>query len=125
MQDMLNSEDLIIANTESGAIKGVFGNSVVAFSGIPYAGNAGGKYRFCPPQPIEPWEGVLSAVVDGPISPQRPSRLANVMGDFDLEYSEDCLTLKIWTSAPDNGERPVLVWIHGGAFVSGAGSLPF
>src|SRR5262249_37743896 len=45
------------------------------------------------------------------------------MGDFERPQSEDCLTLNIWTPAPDSKKRPVLVWIHGGAFASGAGSL--
>src|SRR5215475_11646868 len=47
------------------------------------------------------------------------------MGDFERPQSEDCLTLNIWTPAPDSAKRPVLVWIHGGAFASGAGSLPW
>jgi para-nitrobenzyl esterase len=47
------------------------------------------------------------------------------MGDFERPQSEDCLTLTIWTPAADAGKRPVLVWIHGGAFGSGAGSLPW
>jgi para-nitrobenzyl esterase len=47
------------------------------------------------------------------------------MGDFELPYDENCLTLNIWTPRADNEIRPVIVWIHGGAFVSGAGSLPW
>jgi para-nitrobenzyl esterase len=47
------------------------------------------------------------------------------MGDFERPQSEDCLTLNIWTPAADAGKRPVMVWIHGGAFSSGAGSLPW
>ena len=47
------------------------------------------------------------------------------MGDFERPQSEDCLTLNIWTPAADSKKRPVLVWIHGGAFASGAGSLPW
>ena len=47
------------------------------------------------------------------------------MGEFERPQSEDCLTLNLWTPAADNGKRPVVVWIHGGAFSSGAGSLPW
>ncbi len=45
------------------------------------------------------------------------------MGDYDREQSEDCLTLSICSPAPDGKARPVLVWLHGGAWISGAGSL--
>jgi para-nitrobenzyl esterase len=47
------------------------------------------------------------------------------MGDFEAEQSEDCLTLTVWTPACDGKQRPVLVWLHGGAYSSGAGSLPW
>ena len=65
------------------------------------------------------------ATRDGPIAPQGRSRLAHIMGDFERPQSEDCLTLNIWTPAADSKKRPVMVWIHGGAFASGAGSLPW
>jgi para-nitrobenzyl esterase len=47
------------------------------------------------------------------------------MGNFCCPQAEDCLTLNIWTPAADTQKRPVLVWLHGGAFTSGAGSLPW
>ena len=84
-----------------------------------------GELRFQPPQPVPAWRGVRDATKDGPIAPQGRSRLAHVMGDFERPQSEDCLTLNVWTPAADAKKRPVLVWIHGGAFSSGAGSLPW
>ena len=75
------------------------------------------------PQPVPAWQGVREATHEGPIAPQGRSRLAHVMGDFERAQSEDCLTLNIWTPGADSAKRPVLVWIHGGAFTSGAGSL--
>ncbi len=63
------------------------------------------------------------ATRNGPAPPQPRSRLADVMGETPLETGEDCLTLTIWTPAVDAKKRPVLVWLHGGAFSSGAGSL--
>ena len=66
---------------------------------------------------------LIDATKNGPIAPQRPSRLARAMGDFTFPYDENCLTLNIWAPAIENDNLPVLFWIHGGAFVSGAGSL--
>lgn len=63
------------------------------------------------------------ATADGPIAPQLPSRLEPVMGTPEFhEQSEDCLSLTITTPAVDDASRPVLVWFHGGAWVSGAGN---
>ena len=60
---------------------------------------------------------------DGPVGPQPLSRLRMAMGDFDLPQSEDCLSLTIF--APESaGPWPVILWLHGGAYLSGAGSLP-
>ncbi len=56
--------------------------------------------------------------------PAGRSRLAHVMGDFERPQSEDCLTLTLW-APPTARKAPVVVWIHGGAFSSGAGSLPW
>lgn len=92
---------------------------VRVFRGVPYATAA----RFQPPQPVAPWAGERAADQHGPIAPQLPSRLAQVMGGFERPQGEDCLTLSVWTPAIDCAQRPVLVWIHGGAFMSGAGSL--
>jgi len=91
----------------------------VVFRGVPYAA----ADRFCPPLPVAAWEGERRATVDGPIAPQLPSRLEPVMGVPEFhEQSEGCLNLTITTPAADGGSRPVLVWFHGGAWVSGAGS---
>jgi para-nitrobenzyl esterase len=92
---------------------------------VPYAAPPIGELRFSPPQPVPPWRGVRAAGKDGPIAPQGRSRLAHVMGDFERPQSEDCLTLNVCTPAIDGKKRPVMVWIHGGAFSSGAGSLPW
>lgn len=74
--------------------------------------------RFEPPRPATD-----DRPASGAICPQAPSRLAPVMGAANpqLPQSEDCLNLSITTPACDGAGRPVMVWLHGGAFVSGGG----
>src|SRR5215471_13063695 len=117
--------DELVVRTKAGDLRGARENGVAVFRGVPYAAPPVGELRFQPPQPVAAWQGVRDATRDGPIPPQGRSRLAHIMGDFERPRSEDCLTLTIWTPAADAGKRPVLVWIHGGAFGSGAGSLPW
>jgi para-nitrobenzyl esterase len=117
--------DELVVRTKGGDLRGARENGVAVFRGVPYATPPVGDLRFAPPRPAQPWQGVRDTRQDGPIAPQARSRLAHIMGDFERPQSEDCLTLTIWTPAADAGKRPVLVWIHGGAFGSGAGSLPW
>lgn len=107
------------ALTSGGLLRGQQEAGIVVFRGVPYATCD----RFGPPMPVAAWEGERAATVDGPIAPQLPSRLEPVMGAPEYhEQSENCLNLTITTPAADDGSRPVLVWFHGGAWVSGAGS---
>src|SRR4051812_16329915 len=117
--------DDLVVQTKAGALRGARENGLAVFRGVPYAAAPVGDLRFAPPQPVAPWRETRDATQDGPIPPQGRSRLAHVMGDFERPQSEDCLTLTVWTPAVDSKKRPVLVWIHGGAFASGAGSLPW
>jgi len=98
---------------------------VVAFRGVPYAAPPLGPRRFLPPQAPIPWQGLRDATRNGPIAPQPALRVAGTMGAIALAQDEDCLTLNIWTSAEAGQKAPVIVWIHGGGFISGAGSLPW
>jgi para-nitrobenzyl esterase len=117
----ITATDELVVRTTAGDLRGAHENGVTVFRGVPYATAA----RFVPPQPVSVWQGVRDASRDGPIAPQGRSRLAHVMGDFERPQAEDCLTLNIWTPAADTKKRPVLVWIHGGAFSSGSGSVPW
>jgi para-nitrobenzyl esterase len=121
----LTATDDLVVRTTAGELRGARENGVAVFRGVPYAAAPLGELRFSPPQAVPAWRGVRDATRDGPVAPQGRSRLAHVMGDFERPQSEDCLTLNIWTPAADTKKRPVLVWIHGGAFASGAGSLPW
>ncbi|GAA0528211.1 MAG: carboxylesterase/lipase family protein [Pigmentiphaga sp.] len=107
-----------------GTVRGLRGPAVNRYGAIPYARPPVGALRFRAPEPAD-WNGLLDATGVGTIAPQRPARLRDVMGDLDGEQSEDCLHLTIWTPAADGAPRPVVVWIHGGAWQSGAGALPW
>ncbi len=110
---------MTIATPPCGAIQGEQGRGAVHFRGIPYAAAA----RFALPVRLAPWGGTRDGTRHGPIPPQPPSRLRAAMGDFVRPRDEDCLTLTIATPEADAGARPVLVFLHGGAYWTGAGSL--
>jgi para-nitrobenzyl esterase len=107
-----------IATTARGRLLGTRNGRLLVFHAIPYAI----AERFRPPKPVPVWSGIRSAIQPGPVCPQLPSRLEIVMGPRKQgrEMSEDCQILSVFS--PDlNGKRPVMVWIHGGAYVSGGG----
>ena len=106
-----------------GELVGTREGDVVRFRAVPYAAPPIGPRRFAEPAPPEPWTTPRDVRAHGPIAPQPPSRLRLAMGDFNRAQDEDCLTLAIATPAADDARRPVMVWLHGGAWLSGAGSL--
>ena len=114
--------DRVKAALRAGTLTGVREGGVSRYSAIPYAQAPVGRLRFTPPEPAT-WRGALDATRPGAVAPQLPSRLRGAMGDFSAEQSEDCLHLTVWTPAADGKRRPVVVWLHGGAWQSGGGAL--
>ncbi len=110
------------ATLRDGTLVGVREGGVCRYGAIPYAQAPVGDLRFAPPQPAA-WRGELDATGTGTVAPQLASRLRGAMGDFDAQQSEDCLHLTVWTPAADGKRRPVVVWLHGGAWQSGGGAL--
>jgi para-nitrobenzyl esterase len=121
-----------IVETTSGRVEGRVEDGVRVFRGIPYAEPPVGPLRFRPPLPKAPWAGVRPALEFGAWAPQEISPGARRYWGITGETSEDCLTLNVWAPASDRAGaaatsttgrgRPVMVWIHGGAFVAGASS---
>lgn len=115
-----------VVETAHGHVLGTTGaDGVRVFLGIPYARPPTGSLRFRPPQPPRPWTGVRDAVEFSPIAPQLLPKRPLLPGE-PTRWSEDCLNLNVWTPGLDDGRRPVLVWLHGGSFLSGSGAgLPY
>ncbi|HEX9259277.1 MAG TPA: carboxylesterase family protein, partial [Acidimicrobiales bacterium] len=106
----------VVVSTASGTVRGSDVAGVTRFLGIPYA-RAG---RFEQPGPVEPWTGELDANAPPPQAPQMPGLIEQFMGTADLAQDERCQNLNVWTPGCDGAKRPVLVWVHGGAFIAGS-----
>ena len=105
--------------TTAGVVEGMVTGAVTAWLGIPFAAPPVGDLRLRPPAPMPSWAGVRSAVAFGKASLQR----TGIAGKQPEGTSEDCLFLNVWSPAADSSARPVLVWIHGGAYAAGSGAL--
>ncbi|MGH9228554.1 MAG: carboxylesterase/lipase family protein [Acidimicrobiales bacterium] len=111
----------MIVDTTAGKVQGLRKHGVLQFRGIPYAR----AERFGPSRPTEPWVGVRDASAFGPTAHQNPSPLEAMLGAQAEGGDEDCLVVNVYTPAVDDAARPVMVWIHGGAFVAGSGHVPW
>ncbi len=110
------------AQTKQGALRGFERLGCLQFRGIPYAT----VERWRPPQPAPSWDGVREATEFGPICPQVVGTMERMAGQTRPVHpmDEDCLALNVYTESLD-GSRPVMVWIHGGAFATGSGRIPW
>jgi para-nitrobenzyl esterase len=114
---------MTIAATRSGKIEGVEHDGVLVFRGIPFAAPPVGPRRFLPPAREAAWDGVRDATRFSREIAQADLPIARVLGSGGVASSEDGLYLNVWTPACDDARRPVMVWIHGGAYIFGSGSV--
>ena len=115
------SSNEAIVTTRAGKIEGTYEDGLYIFRGVPYAAPPVGALRWMPPQPLKSWNGVRPAKEFEPIAPQNPMAGA-IIPHEEQPQDEDCLYLNIWTKGIDDAKRPVMVWIHGGAFIIGSGT---
>jgi len=109
-----------VVELTTGPVEGVEEGELRVFRGIPYAAPPVGPLRLVDPQPVTPWTEVRDASQVGPACPQSTVPVVDWLSQVD-DTDEDCLTLNVW--AHDDGQpKPVMVWLHGGAFFYGAGS---
>ena len=118
-----------IVSTSSGRVRGFSDQGILVFKGIPYGADTS-TTRFSAPTPPKPWTGIRDTLSLGPQAPQpihnREGR--STFAPLDEPHpvnSEDCLHLNVWTpGVNDNRKRPVLVYIHGGAYSSSSSNGP-
>jgi para-nitrobenzyl esterase len=123
---VIASDKVAIVETVAGKVRGYIREGIFAYKGIPY-GEVTAQGRFQPARKREPWTGVRSSMQYGRVCPRGPR------GTWDEDeeswlfcyddgvQGEDCLRLNIWTPGiNDDRKRPVMVWLHGGGFVSGS-----
>lgn len=111
-----------VVHTSAGPVRGTWENGVRIWRGIPYAAPPIGDLRWRAPQPEAPWTEPRDAVEFGAIAPQPPNPIMH--HGVGAVQDEDCLSLNVWSPAgPDTG-LPVMVWVHGGAYLLGSSRQP-
>jgi para-nitrobenzyl esterase len=113
-----------LVQMQQGALLGLTEDNIQIWRGIPFAAPPVGALRWRSPQPVAPWTGVREAQTFSPASWQNIDYCRELGGGDPGRFSEDCLYLNVWAPAAGTEPLPVMVWLHGGGFTIGAGSLP-
>jgi para-nitrobenzyl esterase len=113
-----------VVQTASGRVRGVVKFGVNQFWGVPYAASTADANRFMAPAKVAPWTGVRDCVEVGHRAPQDPDGPISEVFALDRQepMGEDCLNLNVFTPGLGSGNRPVMVWLHGGGFAGGSGN---
>ncbi|MBN1382405.1 MAG: carboxylesterase/lipase family protein [Deltaproteobacteria bacterium] len=120
---MTDSTKAIVTLT-SGKLEGIEKKGLFTFKGIPYAEPPVGSKRWRPPEPVQAWADIRQAKTFAPVAPQNAGAVSIIDTAAETaNQNEDCLYLNVWTPGLDDKKRPVMVWIHGGGFQGGAGSI--
>lgn len=118
------TDDRLVVDTATGPVRGVDDGTVKAWKGIRYAAAPVGELRWRPPQPPPPWTEPADATTVGPVGPQPTDPRIPI--DLGAPQGDDCLTLNVWASSDTNAgdAKPVMVWVHGGAYILGSSAQP-
>jgi para-nitrobenzyl esterase len=113
-----------VVTTVYGKVRGQASDGVASFKGIPYAAPPFGPNRMCGPVRPQAWDGDRDATAYGPTAPKPPYPAPyDALLPEPVIAGDDCLNLNVWTPDPGGAGLPVMVWIHGGAFVNGSGAV--
>jgi para-nitrobenzyl esterase len=123
-QDARGAGMTAVVSTGAGRVRGLVRYGVNQFYGIPYAASAAGANRFMPPQKVTAWTDVRECAQVGNRAPQDPDGPISEVFSMDRRepMGEDCLNLNVFTPGVGSGNRPVMVWLHGGGYAGGSGN---
>lgn len=125
--DRARGAETVVVEIENGKLRGAQENGAVTFKGIPYAADTAGANRFMAPRPVANWTGVRDALGYGDRCPQTREYRTGAFGWLapSEPFSENCCVLNVFTPDLNAGaRRPVMLYIHGGGYITGAGSGP-
>ncbi len=117
------ASDASVVEIDTGKLGGVTEGGVSRFIGIPYAAPPVGALRYRSPVAAAPWSGVRDATKPGAASIQTLGGAAAWLYEGAEPQGEDCLFLNVWTPAAKGARKPVMVWLHGGAWRTGHGMV--